>query len=103
VYLPLASMAPLYVGGCVRALVERGQGATPEGEANTGILAASGLVAGEGLAGVAVAGLVAAGLAPKGIDPRIGGVVGSLVALAVVGAVCAFLARGARLAGSGSR
>ncbi len=95
VYLPLATMAPLYVGGCVRALVERRQGATPEGEANTGILAASGLVAGEGLAGVAVAGLVAAGLAPKGIDPRIGGVVGSLVALAVVGAVCAFLYRGA--------
>ena len=23
VYLPLATMAPLYVGGCVRALVER--------------------------------------------------------------------------------
>ena len=29
VYLPLASMAPIFVGGCVRALVERGRRARP--------------------------------------------------------------------------
>ena len=58
-------MAPLYVGGCVRALAERGRGKPQEGESDPGVLAASGLVAGEGLAGVAVAGLVAAGVAPK--------------------------------------
>jgi uncharacterized oligopeptide transporter (OPT) family protein len=68
VYLPLATMAPLFVGGCVRALVERNGAPRAAGESDTGILAASGLVAGEGLAGVAIAGLVAAGIAPKAID-----------------------------------
>ena len=47
VYLPLASMAPLYVGGCVRALGERGRGGE-QGRADRGVLAASGLVAGRG-------------------------------------------------------
>ena len=102
VYLPLASMAPLFVGGCVRALVERNRGPLPEGMSDPGILAASGLVAGEGLAGVAVAGLVAAGIAPKAMDPRLGGLMGELVALAVALAVCAFLLRGGR-AGTGRR
>ncbi|MDQ1343030.1 MAG: Oligopeptide transporter, family, partial [Pseudomonadota bacterium] len=96
VYLPLATMAPLYVGGCVRALVERNRGPRAEGEGDPGILAASGLVAGEGLAGVAVAGLVAAGLAPKAMEPRLGGLTGELVALLVAIAVCAFLLRGGR-------
>jgi uncharacterized oligopeptide transporter (OPT) family protein len=96
VYLPLASRAPLFVGGCVRALVERNRGPLPEGMSDPGILAASGLVAGEGLAGVAVAGLVAAGVAPKAMDPRLGGLTGEIVALAIALAVCAFLLRGGR-------
>jgi putative OPT family oligopeptide transporter len=94
VYLPLSTMAPLYVGGCVRALAERGRGKSTESD--PGVLAASGLVAGEGLAGVAVAGLVAAGLAAKSMDPRIPGVTGELAGLAVVLAVCYFLYRAAR-------
>jgi putative OPT family oligopeptide transporter len=102
VYLPLASMAPLFVGGCVRALVERNRPPLPEGMSDPGVLAASGLVAGEGLAGVAVAGLVAAGIAPKSMDPRLGGLTGELVALVVALAVCAFLLRGGR-AGTGRR
>jgi putative OPT family oligopeptide transporter len=59
VYLPLASLTPIFLGGCVRRLVDarRSGGA---GESDTGILAASGLIAGEGLAGVAIAFLVAA-------------------------------------------
>jgi putative OPT family oligopeptide transporter len=96
VYLPLGTMAPLYVGGCVRALAERGRSPRREGEHDPGILAASGLVAGEGLAGVLVAGLVAGGLAPKSMDPRIAGLAGDLIALAVAAAVCAFLLRGGR-------
>jgi hypothetical protein len=100
VYLPLATMAPLFVGGCVRALVERNRAPRAEGESDPGILAASGLVAGEGLAGVAVAGLVAAGIAPKVMDPRLGGLAGELVALVVAVAVCTFLLRGGR---SGAR
>jgi putative OPT family oligopeptide transporter len=96
VYLPLATMAPLYVGGCVRALVERNRPPRAEGGSDPGILAASGLVAGEGLAGVVVAGLVASGLAPKAMDPRLGGLPGEIVALGVALAVCAFLLRGGR-------
>jgi putative OPT family oligopeptide transporter len=96
VYLPLATMAPLYVGGCVRALAERGRRKPGEGQSDPGVLAASGLVAGEGLAGVVVAGLVAAGVAPKSMDPRLGGLVGEAAALAVAAAVCAFLFRGGR-------
>jgi len=99
IYLPLATMAPLFVGGCVRALVERKRPPLAEGSSDTGILAASGLVAGEGLAGVAVAGLVAAGLAPKAMDPQIGGLVGDVAALTVALAVCAFLLRGGKASG----
>ncbi len=94
VYLPLATMAPLYVGGCVRAVAERGLGKPREGESDPGVLAASGLVAGEGLAGVAVAGLVAAGLVPRDLPPRVGGLAGEAVALLVAAAVCVFLYRG---------
>jgi len=95
-YLPLATMAPLYVGGCVRALAERGLGKPREGEGDPGVLAASGLVAGEGLAGVAVAALVAGGLVPRDLEPRVGGLAGEAVALVVAAAVCVFLYRGGR-------
>jgi uncharacterized oligopeptide transporter (OPT) family protein len=96
VYLPLASMAPLYVGGCVRALAERGRPNPSAGENDPGVLAASGLVAGEGLAGVLVAALVVGGLAPQSGLPRLGGFAGALTGLAVALAVCAFLFRAAR-------
>lgn len=94
VYLPIASMLPIFLGGCVRALSERGRPA--EGEARTGILAAAGVVAGEGLAGVLVAGLVVAGLVPKKAPPLLGGELGELATLALVLAICFFLFRGAR-------
>ena len=87
----------------MRALVERGRGPLPEGRSDPGILAASGLVAGEGLAGVAVAGLVAAGIAPKAMDPRIGGIVGQLAAAAIAIAVCVFMLRGGRAGRSADR
>ncbi len=67
--------------------------ARAEGESDPGVLAASGLVAGEGLAGVLVAALVAAGLAPRSMDPRLGGVAGEAAALAVALVVCFFLLR----------
>lgn len=89
VYLPLASMLPIYLGGCVRAWADRG--VTRAGEDDPGILAASGFVAGEGLAGVLVAALVAGGLVPKSMEPRLPGAIGAAVALALTGALCAFL------------
>jgi len=95
VYLPLSSMATIYIGGCVRAIVDRARKGAAKSQGDTGILAASGLVAGEGLAGVVVAGLVAANLAPKSMDPRIPGTAGALTAAAVILLVCAFLFRSA--------
>jgi putative OPT family oligopeptide transporter len=90
VYLPLASMAALYAGGCVRKIVERnGPGATADG--NPGVLAASGLVAGEGLAGVAIAALVASGMVAKDVAPRLAGSLGQTAAAALILATCWFL------------
>jgi putative OPT family oligopeptide transporter len=57
-YLPLGSLTPIFLGGAVRRLVEARQKEGPR-EGNPGILAASGMIAGEGLAGVAIAALVA--------------------------------------------
>jgi putative OPT family oligopeptide transporter len=57
IYLPLSTMAAVFAGGLVRRIAE-GRGGGGEGVAGiqTGILCASGYVAGEGLAGVLVAG-----------------------------------------------
>jgi uncharacterized oligopeptide transporter (OPT) family protein len=98
VYLPLATMAAIFVGGCVRALSDRRrtEAAAAEGGVDAGVLAASGLVAGEGLAGVLVAGLVAAQLVPRSIPPRIPGLAGDIAVVVMIVAVCAFLYRAAR-------
>jgi putative OPT family oligopeptide transporter len=97
VYLPLASMLVIYLGGCARALVERRAAAEPSAlglaarDVDPGILAASGLVAGEGLAGVLVAALVASGALAKSRAARVGGTPGELLALLLVAAVFGLL------------
>lgn len=98
VYLPLASMAPIYVGGCLRAWAERRRTAVADDSSSgdSGILAASGLVAGEGLAGVLVAALVAFGVAPRSLPPRISGVVGEAITVVVLLALATLLLRAAR-------
>jgi putative OPT family oligopeptide transporter len=96
VYLPLATMAAIFVGGCVRAAVEKRRPEGEKRETDPGILAASGLVAGEGLAGVLVAGLVATGVAQKSREPLLGGLAGELGALALIAAVAWFLFTAAR-------
>jgi putative OPT family oligopeptide transporter len=55
IYLPLSTMAAVFAGGCVRKWVESRAGER-KSEQDSGILCASGFVAGEGLAGVGVAG-----------------------------------------------
>jgi putative OPT family oligopeptide transporter len=97
VYLPLSTMAAIFMGGCVRAFAEPGTkaGANKAG-ADAGILAASGLVAGEGLAGVLVAGLVAAQLVPRSTTPRLTGVAGDVAVVVMLVAVAAFLYRAGR-------
>jgi putative OPT family oligopeptide transporter len=95
VYLPFGTMAPLFVGGCVRALVERGR--SGEGrQSDPGILAASGLVAGEALAGVLIAGLVALGVAPRSPAPHPASPVEAMMVLVTVALVCLFLYRAGR-------
>jgi putative OPT family oligopeptide transporter len=91
VYLPLSSMASLYVGGLVRKIAERRSPSYSSTATNPGVLAASGLVAGEGLAGVLVAGLVASNLVPKSLSPRIGGDGGDAAVVLAILATCAFL------------
>src|SRR3990172_2660931 len=82
-------MAMIYVGGCARALCLR---KTKEaGQGDPGILAASGLVAGEGLAGVVIAVLVGAQLLPRSASPRLAGSVGEIAVLAALALVCGFL------------
>ena len=59
IYLPLGTLAPVFVGGIVRRMVD----AKRKGrslDSDPGVLAASGMIAGEGLVGVLIAFLVAA-------------------------------------------
>jgi putative OPT family oligopeptide transporter len=93
VYLPLSTMAAIYVGGCVRLLADRGRGDSQKASGDPGVLAASGLVAGEGLAGVLVAALVAAQLVPRSMSPQLTGITGETVAVGAVVLVCWLLYR----------
>lgn len=91
VYLPLSTMAAIFVGGVMRAVASRGASATDKSSVDPGVLAASGLVAGEALFGVLVAGLVAAQLVRKSATPLLSGIPGQIAALGVLLLVCWFL------------
>jgi putative OPT family oligopeptide transporter len=58
IYLPLGTLAPVFVGGIVRRIAESKR-KEKAAEGDPGVLAASGMIAGEGLAGVAIAFLIA--------------------------------------------
>jgi len=90
VYLPISSMLTIYVGGCVRAAVDRKR-ARGNDQGDSGVLAASGFVAGEGLAGVLVAFLAWRELIPKSRPPILGGLPGEIGVMVVTLALCAFL------------
>jgi uncharacterized oligopeptide transporter (OPT) family protein len=51
-YLPIATTAPIFAGGVVRAIVERKTGMKEESEIGSGTLFSSGLIAGGSLAGI---------------------------------------------------
>jgi putative OPT family oligopeptide transporter len=53
IYLPLSTLAAVFVGGCVRRAAERAN--QDRLDVESGVLCASGFVAGEGLAGVGIA------------------------------------------------
>jgi putative OPT family oligopeptide transporter len=60
-YLPIATTAPIFVGGLVRAWVERKTGAAAESDVSAGTLFSSGLIAGGSIAGILYAILVGTG------------------------------------------
>lgn len=57
-YLPIATTAPIFVGGLVRWYVERRTGVTADSDLSAGTLYSSGLIAGGSLAGILFAVLV---------------------------------------------
>ncbi len=88
VYLPVATMVPVFLGGLLRYFIEK---KAPNEEESAqrkerGILFGSGLVGGEGLLGVVIAG-VAVGLAraPAGLGYAWAGAIAPLVALTAFG------------------
>jgi putative OPT family oligopeptide transporter len=60
-YLPIATTAPIFAGGLVRAWVERRTGKSQESEVSAGTLFSSGLIAGGSIAGILFAILVGTG------------------------------------------
>jgi len=60
-YLPIATTAPIFAGGLVRALVEHATGVREESEIGAGTLFSSGLIAGGSLCGILFAVLVGTG------------------------------------------
>ena len=57
IYLPLGTLAPVFVGGIVRRMVDAKRNGKPA-DNDPGVLAASGMIAGEGLVGVLIAFLI---------------------------------------------
>ena len=64
-YLPIATTAPIFAGGLVRAYVERKTGKVEESEVGSGTLFSSGLIAGGSLAGILYAILFGRGIVPE--------------------------------------
>jgi putative OPT family oligopeptide transporter len=89
IYLPLSLGVPVFVGGIINSIVRRiarKRSATAEEESNhRGVLAASGLIAGEAVMGIGIAAIVAAHIyLPTIIESNI-------VSLAIIALMIAFL------------
>lgn len=109
IYLPLASLMPIFVGGIVRRMANRGS-PTVAKENDPGVLVASGMIAGEGLAGVLIAFLVASSSRSEALTSvlrafhfgakdfaHLSGSAGTLLGGLVVLVVCGLLYRAGRL------
>jgi putative OPT family oligopeptide transporter len=95
-YLSIGTTAAIFCGGLVKALAERGQEQTEEGEASPGALFASGLIAAGGIVGLLAIIVKLAegwGWVPAGVvqfGPKLGleaGGLGSVVGMVVFGAL----------------
>ena len=67
-YLPIATTAPIFAGGLVRAYVEKKTGKVEESEVGSGTLFSSGLIAGGSLAGILYAVLFGRAIIPAADD-----------------------------------
>jgi putative OPT family oligopeptide transporter len=74
-YLPIATTAPIFVGGVVRWFVERQTGKTEESEISSGTLFSSGLIAGGSLAGILYAALFGAKIIEAADDAGTAGLI----------------------------
>jgi uncharacterized oligopeptide transporter (OPT) family protein len=103
-YLPLSTTAPIWVGGMLKSLGEKLSHRKEESELSTGMLYATGLVAGGALSGVALAFLQAA---PRILNfTDLGGrffkdlrenlVTGNILCGIAFGVLCVLLLRNAR-------
>jgi putative OPT family oligopeptide transporter len=92
-YLPIATTAPIFIGGLVRWWVERKTGETSDSDLSSGTLFSSGLIAGGSLAGILYAVLV--GLEQRGMT--------ALPAMQSIGNAMPFMREGTfgQLAGAG--
>ncbi|REJ85855.1 MAG: oligopeptide transporter, OPT family [Acidobacteria bacterium] len=90
VYLPVATMVPVFLGGLLRWSSERSARSEPEAEGRRerGVLLGSGLVGGTGLFGVVLAGIAFfSGSAPQGFGTGWAGPAAPLVGLATLAAL----------------
>jgi putative OPT family oligopeptide transporter len=95
IYLPLGTLTPIFVGGIIRHFVEKKR-EEKKSESDAGVLAASGMIAGEGLAGVAIAVLVGLAHFKPSKETLISGPAAIIAGIVVVIAVCAMLYRAGR-------
>jgi putative OPT family oligopeptide transporter len=106
VYLPLSTMTPVFLGGCLRAGVEHWSKKRDDAEErrDQGVLFGSGLIAGEGLMGVVIA-VVALylGRRVEGLGIDLPGIWGPAVSLAIFVAMAAMLLRLTRPVGQGPK
>jgi putative OPT family oligopeptide transporter len=106
VYLPVATMVPIFLGGLLRLVAERRAANDVEraSRKEQGILLGSGLVGGEGLVGVAIAGVAFyLGRPPEGIGYAWAGPLAQWMGLAAFGLLAFWFWRTATARQSGSQ
>lgn len=95
IYLPLSTTMPVFIGGLIRWIVERGAKGNAKALARRrekGVLFGSGLVGGEGLLGVGIAAFALfVGRRPQGIDPNWAGAFAEWLPLLIFGGLVWFL------------
>ncbi len=100
IYLPLSTMTPVFVGGCIRYFVDKKWKSKQEQDTQKeqGILLGSGLIAGEGIIGVLIAAYAVIAGRPQGLGIQWPHPVGDFIALGVFILLGFYLFKKAQLA-----